>query len=129
MKVKIIELLNSYEALIKIGNNNSLSASILFKFKVSLLIRNINGYIEVYTKQLQDLINGYNIKIQDNQFVSQDNNMENLQQFLKQKSDLEQVVVDLDIGQIPFDTNINNLSANDLLNLSSFFDYSEFMQS
>lgn len=129
MKVKIIELLNSYEALTKIGNNNSLSASILFKFKVSLLIRNINGYIEVYTEQLQDLINEYNIKIQDNQFVSQDNNIENLQQFLKQKSDLEQVVVDLDIGQIPFDTNINNLSANDLLNLSSFFDYSEFMQS
>ena len=36
--------------------------------------------------------------------------------------------LEIEYEKIMFDKNINNISANDLLNLSPFFDFSELMQ-
>lgn len=122
MRVKIVELLNCYEALKKIGDINTFSMPIQFKFKISLLIKDINGYIDLYSKQLQELISLYEIKIENNQFVSAENK---LKEFLVKKNELEEMEIEINHTKIMFNKNINNISANDLLLLSPFFDYSE----
>lgn len=123
--VKISELLNGYDALRKVGNMTSFAIPIQFKFRVSLLIKNITNYIDLYSQQLETLINSYEIRIKDNQFKCDDYNK--LQEFLKQKDELEQMIVEIDNEKIQFDKSINDLSANDLLNLNPFFDYSELL--
>lgn len=122
---KISELLNGYDALRKVGNMTSLAIPIQFKFRVSLLIKNITNYIDLYSQQLEILINSYEIRIIDNQFKCDD--YKKLQEFLKQKDELEQMIVEIDNEKIQFDKSINDLSANDLLNLNPFFDYSELL--
>ena len=124
IKVKMIELLNSYESLRNVGNINTFSTPIQFKFKTSLLIKDINGYIDLYNKQLQSLIDLYNIKIKDNRFAC-DDGADKLKEFLIKKIELEEMDIEINHEKIIFSKSINNVSANDLLNLSPFFDFSE----
>lgn len=127
IKLKMIELLNCFEVLKKIGNINTNIIPISFKFKIYLLMNDLKKYLESYNIQIQELINEYEIDIlQDGRITCEDENK--LKNFLSKKNELENMDLEIEYEKIMFDKNINNISANDLLNLSPFFDFSELMQ-
>lgn len=127
MKIKINELISAYDVLKKIGDINTFSVSIQFKFKTSLLLKEINNCLEMYSKQLQNLLTLYEIKIKDNQFIH-DSDSNKLKEFLSKKNELEEIEIEINSEKIIFDKNINSISANDLLKIHLFFDCSELLK-
>lgn len=125
IKIKMIDLLNAFRILSKLGENNSFNISIQFKFKIAILIEKLMVYYTQYNKQIQELIKEYNIEIINNQFVNEDKNK--LTEFLNIKRELEDVELEIDNTLIKYNKNINDISANELLILKPFFDYSEIM--
>lgn len=123
IKLKMIDVLNSLRVLNKLGDNNSFNISIQFKFKVAMLIEKLLVYYNQYNKQMQYLINEYNIEIVNNQFINKDKNK--LNEFLKAKNELEDIEIEIEQNLIIYNKNINDISANELLILKPFFDYSE----
>lgn len=125
IKVKMIELLSIITTLSKLCNSKDEKISIQFKFKIAMLNEELMKYTNQYSKSLQNLITENNIEITDNQFVSEDKNK--LNKFLESKNELENIDLEIDIAKIRFDKNVNSISANELLILKPFFDYSEIM--
>lgn len=123
IKLKVIDVLNSLVVLNKLGNNNSFNVPISFKFKIAILIEKLTVYYDQYSKQVLDLIKEYEIEIIDNQFINKDSNK--LNNFLKMKKELEDVEVEIAHSLIVYNKTVNNISANELLILKPFFDYSE----
>ena len=75
IKLKMIELLNCFEVLKKIGNINTNIIPISFKFKIYLLMNDLKKYLESYNIQIQELINEYEIDIlQDGRITCEDEN-------------------------------------------------------
>lgn len=125
IKVKMIELLNIITILNKLCNINDEKINIQFKFKIAMLNEELIKYTTQYSKAIQQIIKDNEIKIIDNQFVNKDKNK--LNNFLKSKAELENMDLEINQVKIIFDKNINNISANELLILKPFFDYSEIM--
>ena len=125
IKVKLIEILNCIEILTKVGNYQGDDINIKFKYKLMLLLENLLKYQQQYIKQLQDLVNYYEITIQDNQYYNED--IEKLNKFLQEKYDLEDIEMDINQHKILFDKDFNKFSFNQMLVLKPFFDYSEIM--
>ena len=123
IKVKLIEILNCIEILTKVGNYQGDDINIKFKYKLMLLLENLLKYQQQYIKQLQDLVNYYEITIQDNQYYNED--IEKLNKFLQEKYDLEDIEMDINQHKILFDKDFNKFSFNQMLILKPFFDYSE----
>ena len=124
IKIKMIELLSCFETLKKLGNINTNIIPISFKFKIYLLMNDLKKYLESYKVQIQELISEYGINIlQDGRITCEDENK--LKEFFNKKNELEYMDLEIEYEKIIFDKNINNVSANDLLNLSPFFDFSE----
>jgi hypothetical protein len=123
LKIKMIEILSGKDALNKIADINSFNISIQFKFKVCILIEDLNKYLIQYSKQLQELIKEYDVEITDNQFKNKDK--DKLKMFLDKQYDLDNMDIEINQDKIMFDKNINTISANELLILKPFFDYSE----
>jgi hypothetical protein len=123
IKLKMKDLLNVYQVLSKIGNNNSYNISIQFKFKVALLIQNLKSYIEQYNKELQTLIKEYEIKIEENKFVNNDESK--LKLFLEKLNELENIDLEIENKKIKFDKNMNGICPNEIIILMPFFDFEE----
>ncbi len=123
IKVKLIEILNCIEILTKVGNYQGDDINIKFKYKLMLLLENLLKYQQQYIKQLQDLVNYYEMTIQDNQYYNED--IEKLNKFLQEKYDLENIEMDINQHKILFDKDFNKFSFNQMLILKPFFDYSE----
>jgi hypothetical protein len=126
IKIKMIELLKAIQVLNTIGNNQSFNISIKFKFKTAVLIETLNVYIKQYSVQMQDLIKEYEMEFDDGKFVNKDKEKEN--QFLKKNNELENMDLEINQNPILFDENVNGISANELLLVKPFFDFSEIMK-
>lgn len=123
IKVKMIEILNCIEILTIIGNYNNDDINIKFKYKLMLLLESLLKYQQQYIQQLNELINYYQIGIDKNQYICED--ISKLNEFLKEKYELESMDLDINQQKILYDKDFNKLSFNQMLIMKPFFDYNE----
>lgn len=125
-KVKMMEVLNSIEILNSIGNYNDKEINIQFKYKLMILFDCLLKYKQQYITQIQNLINEYEIGLDDKgQPICENENK--MIEFLKSKQELEDMDLEINQTKIMYDKTFNKISFNQMLILKPFFDYSEIM--
>ena len=129
MKVKVNEVLSAYPSLKKISNNDSYSISLQFKFKLALLIKDLEICIIQYQTQLNRLMKEYNTTIEEGNFIDRETKERPNNKFFLELSKIEDSDLDIEYEKIKIDKHINGVSANDLLILMPFFDYDEIIES
>lgn len=125
MKVKVIEMLNAYSSLIKLSNNDAYYIPLQFKFKLALVIKDVELYISEYQKQLNDLLKKYNVIFEEGKFIDGEAKKEPNESFTKELIKIQYEYIELPNEKIKFDNQINGISASDLLTLMPFFDYED----
>lgn len=123
IKVKVIELVKAVEIMNKIENYSSSDVNVQFGFKLGILSTNLNNYVLVYNKLMQELVISYEIETENKKFLSQDKG--NLKIFLEKVHELENIELEINLPKIDFDKNVNNISENEILNLIPFLNIKE----
>jgi len=126
IKVKMGELLNIVSILNKIGKYDTEDINLQFKLKVALLNKSLQEYVGQYTIELKNLINKYEIGINDNEFMC--DNTESLKEFLNFKYELEDTDLELNVNEVKYDKTFNKISGIELIIIMPFFDYSEVIE-